>query len=87
MSCLDLPEREVATYSREARCRTGGEALRFVTSNPRCAETFIEGPPRQPGEPVSLEEVVVTGIFGEDFTVRDLTGRIQRALGLQSTAR
>ncbi len=79
MACIEhppVPEQE--PLNLDARCKQGNENLKIRhIRDARCRDTYIQGPTRQPGIDVVLEEVVVTGVYGIDkFSAQDLDGGI-----------
>ncbi len=73
--CISPPEPpEQLPIDLRARCREGGAPLRIrdIRDN-RCAD-YERLSDAFPGRDLFFEEVVVTGVFGDDFTIADPDG-------------
>ena len=79
--CRDLPARvPQPEIDLSAGCRRGGDPLRIKDLRDSRCPDYEQLATRFPGRPVVLEEAIVTGVFGNDFTVRDPEGGAYSAL-------
>jgi hypothetical protein len=75
---------EQTPFATEARCQANGEDLKIRhLRDRRCSATALNAPSRQPGVDIELNEVVVTGIYGENkMSIQDLDGGVYSGMWL-----
>ena len=73
--CRTLPDAPAQPpLDLDPGCAAGGEALRIMDLRDERCRGFQQLPTAFPGREVVLEDVVVTGNYGRDFTVQDPSG-------------